>query len=101
MTADEHKTKIVWREWFNEAAVAALTKMKTLPRNESMIDTRWMDGEEIAAEIAKEENEQDGEAFRESGEIVILEPTEFAGTYDVSVEYEPVFSASLRPPGHE
>ena len=37
---DEHKTKIVWREWFNEAGVAALTKMGTLPRNESMIDTR-------------------------------------------------------------
>src|ERR1039458_2816711 len=80
------KTKIVWREWFNEAAVASLTKMGTLPRNESMIDTRWMDGEEIAAEIAKEANDQDGESFREGGEIVIVEPAEFAGTYDLSVE---------------
>ena len=35
-----------------ERWVASLTAMKTLPRNETMIDTRFMDGEDIAAEIA-------------------------------------------------
>lgn len=91
--SEQHLTKIIWREWYNEAACAAMEKMGTLPRNESEIDTRWMDGEEVAAEIAKQEYSRDFEAFREGGDIVILEPEEFAGKYEVGVEYAPNFYA--------
>lgn len=87
------KTKIVWREWFSESAVKQLTEMDTLPRNETEIDTRLFDGADVAAAIAENENHYDGEAFREGGEIVILEPEEFAGTYRIDVEYTPTFTA--------
>ena len=86
-------TTIVWREWYNDAAVENMTEMGTLPRYETDIDTRYMDGDGIAAEIAEKQNIQDSESFREGGEIVILEPEEFAGTYEISVEYEPRFTA--------
>ena len=86
-------TTIVWREWFNEAAVKQLTETGTLPRNETDIDTSYMDGEDVAAEIAEKANSQDSESFRSGGEIVILEPEEFAGTYEILTEYEPRFTA--------
>ena len=86
-------TTIVWREWFNEAAVKQLTEMGTLPRNEIDIDTSYMGGESVAAEIAEKANWQDSEWFRSGGEIVILEPEEFAGTYRIIVDYEPTFYA--------
>ena len=86
-------TTIVWREWFDEDAVKKLTEMGTLPRNEADIDTRYMDGDSIAAEIAEKANQQDSENFREGGELVILEPEEFAGTYEISTKYEPRFYA--------
>lgn len=90
------KTTIVWREYYNEASIKKLEEMGTLPRNETDIDTRLMDGEEVAAAIAEAENKRDFECFREGGDIVILEPEEFAGTYEVQVEYEPYFSAYER-----
>lgn len=89
-------TKIVWRELFEEATVVALTKMGTLPRNMSMIDTRFEDGEGVAQLIAEESYNQDAESFSEGGEIVIIEPAEFAGTYDLVAEYEPSFTANRR-----
>ena len=86
-------TTIVWREWFDEDAVKKLTEMGTLPRNEADIDTRYMDGDSIAAEIAEKANQQDSENFREGGELVILEPEEFADPYEISTKYEPRFYA--------
>jgi hypothetical protein len=85
---------IIWREWFNKAAVSEMEKMGTLPWNDVEIDVFGMDGEEVAAEVAEEVNERDCERFQESGKIVILEPPEFAGTYEISVEYRPSFYAS-------
>lgn len=86
-------TTIVWREWFNEAAVKQLTEMGTLPLNETDIDTNYMTGDDVAAEVAEKANQQDNESFCSGGEIVILEPEEFAGTYKITTEYEPRFTA--------
>lgn len=86
-------TTVVWREWYNAASVEQLTKMGTLPRNEIELDTRWMDGEEVAKAIAEEAYRNDFESFREGGEIVIVEPEQFAGTYRIVTEYVPEFSA--------
>lgn len=89
------KIKIIWRDWYNEAGVAAMTKMGTLPRYDTEIDTHPLDcGENVAAEVARLANENDCESFREGGEIVILEPEQFRGVYHVAVYYEPIFSAS-------
>ena len=88
------KTKIIWREWFNAPAVAKMTEMGTLPKEETEIDTCGEDGRSVAELIAKEATDHGSEMFRESGAmIVILEPQEFAGTYDISVDYEPTFFA--------
>lgn len=87
---------IVWREWYNEPAVKKMEEMGTLPRYETEVDTRFMDGDEVAAALAEDAYRHDSEQFREGGELVIMEPEEFAGTYDVSVDYEPVFNAYIR-----
>lgn len=87
------ETKVVWREWYDEAAVKALTEMGTLPREETMLNIMFENGEDVAGMIAEECNKRDGEHFREGGDIVILEPAEFAGTYRITTEYEPVFYA--------
>ena len=87
-------TKIVWREWFNEHALKQLGEMGTLPRNEIMLNVMFENGCDVAEMIAKDCNQHDGEQFRESGKIiVILEPDEFAGTYQITTEYEPTFYA--------
>lgn len=89
----EHEIKVVWREYYNEAAIKQLEAMGTLPRNESMIDCRWCTGAEVAALVAEDAYRQDSEQFREGGDLVILEPEEFAGSYEIGVDYEPVFHA--------
>lgn len=87
-------TKVVWREWLeNATAVAQLTKMGTLPRNESELDVRFKDGTGVAELIAKDATSHGSESFQSETEIVILDPAEFAGTYNVCVDYEPVFTA--------
>lgn len=86
-------TTIVWREWFNEAAVKQLTAMGTLPREEMDLDCDHLDGEDIAALIGEQCNKEHGSMFTDTTEIVILEPEKFAGTYRVHVEYEPSYSA--------
>lgn len=86
-------TKIVWREWFNAAAVAQLIAMDSLPRNETTFDCRLLNGDEVAAAVARLQNKQDGEAFRDGGMLTISEPAEFAGDYRIVVDYEPTFFA--------
>jgi hypothetical protein len=86
--------EIVWREWYNAAAVAKMTEMGTLPSYETDIDARFMSGDEVAAAIAEAAYRADSGCFRNGGVLVITSPPEFAGTYEVSVDYEPVFSAS-------
>lgn len=85
--------KVIWRDWYRPEDVTVLTKMGTLPRNEAKVAAFMMDGEDAAREIAKQCNNCDGEQFREGGRIVIVEPEEMAGTYDISVDYEPSFFA--------
>lgn len=87
-------TTVVWREWFNEAAVKKMTEMGTLPRDETEIEDAYVtDGSDAAAELVRQANKSDFEAFREGGKIVIIEPEYYAGTYDVTVDYEPYFDA--------
>jgi hypothetical protein len=89
------KIKVVWREYYNENAVEKLTAMGTLPRYETEIpDSNYLDGEEIAAVVAQESNRNDNESFQSGGDMVILEPAEFAGTYTIDVQWEPYFSAT-------
>lgn len=88
--------KIVWREWYNEPAVKKMEEMGTIPRYETEIDIADLDGEEVAMRIAEEANKEDSLQFREGGEIVILSPESYAGTYDISVDYVPTFYASAR-----
>lgn len=89
----EELTTVVWREWFNEATIAQLTAMGTLPRNETLLDCRLLNGADVAAAIAEDANGGDNEAFREGGELTIIEPEEFAGDYEISIDYEPFFFA--------
>jgi hypothetical protein len=86
--------KVIWRDWYDDAAVAALTKLGTLPRNEAEVEAFMTDGEDAARMIAEQLNSFDGEQFREGGTIVILEPEDMAGTYEISVDYEPTFYAT-------
>ena len=87
------KIKIVWRDCYNEAALAAIEKHGTLDREEIELEGCLMDGEEAAAMIAEKVNEHDFERFRDGGHLVILEPAEFAGTYSISVDWQPIFHA--------
>lgn len=85
---------VVWREYFDDAAVKRLTEMGTLPRYESEIaDEQFDSGEDVAAELARECNREDSTQFASGGDIVILEPECYAGRYNVLVDYEPSFSA--------
>lgn len=68
--------------------------MDTLPRYESEIDTSYENGEGVARLIAEQSNKNDSECFSRSGEyLTILEPSEFAGNYEISVDYDPVHYA--------
>jgi len=83
-------TRIVWHEWPNNAAMADGNQ------HEIEIDTTYMDGGDIACVIAKCSNVDEPECFRDGGEVVITEPENLAGTYDIFVDYEPTFYASRR-----
>lgn len=86
--------RVIWRDWYNEAAVASMSKMGTLPRNEIEVDDfDAQDGDAVAVLIAEEANRQDSECFREGGEIVIMEPEDIAGTYAITVDWVPTFDA--------
>ncbi|MBO4228060.1 hypothetical protein [Bradyrhizobium neotropicale] len=88
---------VVWREWFNEAAIKQMTEMGTLPRNETEVSVGSHDnGEDVAALVAEDVAKEDSEAFRDGGTIVILEPEDFAGEYDIEVEYTPTYFARER-----
>lgn len=92
--------KVIWREWYNDFVVETMTKLGTLPRNETEVIPKYfgqmLNGAEAASEIARQANREDPEAFRNGGEIVILEPPEWAGTYDIEVDYEPTFTAYMQ-----
>lgn len=85
--------QIVWREWYNAPAVAQMEAMGTLPKETIDIDCRYLTKDEVAAEIARRINLEDSESFARGGEIVIISPEEFAGTYSIDVDWTPSFSA--------
>lgn len=85
--------KVIWRDWYDDAAVAALTKMGTLPHYEAEVEALMTYGAQAACMIAEKCNNYDGEQFHEGGRIVIMEPEDMAGTYDISVDYKPTFYA--------
>jgi hypothetical protein len=86
--------RIVWREWFSEEDVAELTSRGTLPRNETILDYAPVHGADAASMVAEHETACGSEMFRKDTQITITEPPEFAGSYSVSVEYNPTFYAS-------
>lgn len=87
--------KVAWREWYSESAVAALTRCGTLPRYEVELEFRGSTGVDLAEAIAYDANSNDSSCFTEEGSrIVIIEPEEFAGVYDVDVDWSPSYSAS-------
>ena len=90
------ETKIVWREYFSDDAVRQLTEMGTLPRYETAVYVCDITtGDDVATRLAELAHEQDNECFQADGEkLVILEPEEFAGTYEVLVYWEASFSAN-------
>jgi hypothetical protein len=92
---------VIWREWFNAAAVKKMTEMGTLPREEIEVDDFDVEsgGRTVARIIAAAANKQDPEQFREGGGLVIVEPEAIAGTYEITVDYEPVFYAYKAEPG--
>jgi len=87
--------QVIWRDWLSPKAVQQLTEMGTLPRNEFEWD-EWIGarGGDIAQAIAEEQNKFDCASFAEGGRIEIIEPDEYAGAYDISVDWEPSFFAS-------
>lgn len=85
--------KVAWRGWYEAKVIAQLTAFGTLPREEMELEVNGFDdGEDVAQMIAEHLNSVDSEQMREGGRVVILEPEEYAGTYDVTVDYEPVFA---------
>jgi hypothetical protein len=72
-------TKIVWAQG-------------TLPREETELDIRGLDGMGIAATLAKVASDHGSELI---ARIVIIEPAEFAGKYHICVDYEPTFTAYM------
>lgn len=86
-------TKIVWREWFNASAVKQLTEMGTLPRYETMIDCSAENGHSVAELVAADAYSQNADGYGENWGMVIVEPAEFAGTYNIEVDYKPTFCA--------
>jgi hypothetical protein len=62
-------------------------------RHESVIDVRWMGGEEVAEAIAEEQNDSDPGSFQGDEKITIVEPAEFAGSYCMVLEMVPQFMA--------
>jgi hypothetical protein len=51
-------------------------------------------GRLVAQELAERAYHDSGsEAYREGGELVILEPPEITGTYKIVTDYEPTFTA--------
>lgn len=89
--------KIIWRDWYPDASIAAMEKLGTVPWEEIDLDVKpWEAGDDVAAEIAEKIGLDDFERFRESTAIVIREPEQLAGVYDITVEYQPYFSASER-----
>lgn len=94
----EHLT-IIWRPYFDDAAVANLTEIGTLPRNETIIeDYDYDSGEDVAAEVARVEHNFCSDIFVNGGDMVILEPENYAGRYDIFVDWEPTFSANVAKP---
>ncbi len=88
--------EVKWREYFNTETAKELEEMGTLPIETTNIDDPTIcSGEEVAVYIAEYINPSDPERFHDGGTIVILEPVQFAGTYYIDVQYEPIFSASL------
>ncbi len=88
------KTMIAWREFYEPEVVQKLEAIGTLPRYETEIDVWGYENKgDIAREIAKLANDEDSDWFREGGQMTILEPEQYAGTYHISVEYHPNFYA--------
>ena len=84
--------KIIWREWYSEQAIAAMTKMGTLPQEEMEINSLGIYAcDDIARKLVEQINSQNDECFRNGGDIVILEPLACAGRYNITVTYEPYF----------
>lgn len=86
--------KVAWREWFREPTVAALTRCGTLPRYEVELEFKGSTGEDLAEAIAYDAHSNDSSCFTEGDKIVIIEPEEFAGVYDIDVDWSPTYSAS-------
>jgi hypothetical protein len=89
--------KVVWRPYYKADAVAQLTAMGTIERNETYIDCddvdhRWGDG--VAAEVARLCHADDSTCYLKGGSIVILEPASIAGTYMIHTDWDPSFSAT-------
>jgi hypothetical protein len=53
-----------------------------------------MKGTDLAVMIAEMEHEQCAEAYVRGGTVIILEPTEFAGSYSIETSWEPSFHAT-------
>lgn len=85
---------VIWRDWFDKAAVAQLTAMGTLPRNEFEFNGWAMDGSDVAQAIAEEQHKFDSTSYCDGGRIEILEPEKFAGVYEIHVDWEPSFHAN-------
>jgi hypothetical protein len=90
----EHLT-VIWRPYFDDYAIGKMTEMGTLPRNETVIDSCYDNGPDVAAEVARVDHSFDSDSFTKGGDIVILEPAQFAGRYAITTDWEPTFSAEL------
>ena len=84
--------KIVWREHYRPDVVRELQNMGTLPRNEIELDLGdYEDGADVVERILNI-NLNDGNVAETGDKIAIIEPEKYAGTYEVAVDYDPVFT---------
>lgn len=91
-------TKVIWREWYSPPAVEEMTRLGTLPletADVTLAPRGKSSGADVARAIVELVHADDVTAFRDGGKIVIVEPSELAGTYRVDVDYEPSFYAYL------
>lgn len=86
---------VTWNWWYPGGCI------RDTNHNTHVFRHRPYDGEDAATDIAQADINQNGTDGANSFEIEIFEPAEFAGIYDVELEWEPRAVATKRERARE
>ena len=84
---------VTWRDWLDQKAVEALTKLGQVPSEQFQFKGWAIDGTDVAQAIVEECNKNDCTAYAEGGKIEIINPPKWAGVYEIGVDWTPTFFA--------